>query len=326
MRTSLIALDWGTTTLRAYRFDRQGLVLQSKILPHGIMRLPTDARSITGQLCHDGFEVAFDLACGDWLIDAPQCAVIACGMVGSAQGWLDAGYLETPSDLLTLAKQLKKCRSVQGVDVHIVPGIIQRSGLPNVMRGEETQVFGALLLLDEIQRGQPWLIGLPGSHSKWVQVANQRIHHFDTFMTGEVFAALQAHTILGRTSQADAPFMLEAFARGVALALSPQGQTGMLATIFSTRTLGLLNELDAAQQTNYLSGLLIGYELLGLSTAHGSAAVSLGDMPILLIGDAQLCERYQAALAIAGCKPATLVEQATPHGLWQLARHAGLVD
>ena len=94
MHAQLIALDWGTTSLRAYRLGEQGQVLEQRSLSAGIMQLPTAPRLIAGVMCVDGFELAFDQACGDWLDAEPGTPVIACGMVGSAQGWSEAVYRE----------------------------------------------------------------------------------------------------------------------------------------------------------------------------------------------------------------------------------------
>ncbi|MCB1653113.1 MAG: 2-dehydro-3-deoxygalactonokinase, partial [Pseudomonadales bacterium] len=127
MQAQLIALDWGTTSLRAYLLGSTGQVLKVRTLACGIMQLPGTARLVAGQWCADGFELAFDDACGDWLDANPGVPVIACGMVGSAQGWCEAPYRETPASLNALGTALQRVRSVRGVDLHIVPGVIQRS-------------------------------------------------------------------------------------------------------------------------------------------------------------------------------------------------------
>ncbi|KPA90033.1 2-keto-3-deoxygalactonate kinase [Pseudomonas asplenii] len=324
MQAQLIALDWGTTSLRAYKLAVGGQVLEQRSLSSGIMQLPSVPRMIAGQRCADGFELAFDEACGDWLDAQPGLAVIACGMVGSAQGWSEATYRDTPANVASLGTALNTVRSLRGVDVHIVPGVIERSRLPNVMRGEETQVLGALQGLPA-DAGGPLLIGLPGSHSKWVEVADGCIVHFDTFMTGELFAVLSEHSILGRTQQRGAPFDSEAFDRGVRVALSCEGENGPLSTLFSARTLGLTGELSPAGQTDYLSGLLIGHELVALANAQRRRRDS-ADLPsIMLIGNAQLCARYSRALERCGFARASLAEHATERGLWHLAEAAGLL-
>jgi 2-dehydro-3-deoxygalactonokinase len=324
MQAQLIALDWGTTSLRAYRLGEHGRVLDHRSLSAGIMQLPTTPRLIVGQACSNGFELAFDEACGDWLDAEPHLPVIACGMVGSAQGWREAVYQETPASVGALSDGLVTVRSVRGVDVHIVPGVLQRSALPNVMRGEETQVLGALDSLPANEARQPLLIGLPGSHSKWVRAVDRCIEHFDTFMTGEVYAALSSHTILGRTMQRSEAFDAAAFDRGVGVSRSPEGAAGPLSTIFSSRTLGLTGVLDGAAQPDYLSGLLIGHEIVALTHLLAQAGTPLPS--VILIGSGPLLERYQRALNANGFAHVTQSEQATERGLWQVAVQAGLMD
>ncbi|MDI2591331.1 2-dehydro-3-deoxygalactonokinase [Pseudomonas sp. 681] len=324
MLAQLIALDWGTTSLRAYKLGADGLVLEQRSLSSGIMQLPKTPRLIKGQRCANGFELAFDEACGDWLDAQPELPVIACGMVGSAQGWREAVYCDTPANVANLGHSLQVVRSLSGVDVHIVPGVIQRSHLPNVMRGEETQVLGALQNL-RAGANSDLLIGLPGSHSKWVEVADGCIVHFDTFMTGEIFAVLSEHSILGRTQQKGASFDGQAFDRGVQVALSVDGEIGPLSTLFSARSLGLTGELGASAQADYLSGLLIGHELSALAQTQRRRRNSAHLPAVVLIGNDQLCARYSRALDACGFDRVTLAEQATERGLWQLAAAAGLI-
>ena len=325
MQAQLIALDWGTTSLRAYKLAAGGVVLEQRALSSGIMQLPKTPRVIHGGECADGFELAFEEACGDWLDAQPDLPVIACGMVGSAQGWREAAYCETPANVANLGNSLQTLVSLRGTRVHIVPGVIQRSRLPNVMRGEETQVLGVLQNLPA-EAGGDLLIGLPGSHSKWVEVVEGRITHFDTFMTGEVFAVLSEHSILGRTQQQGAAFDGLAFDRGVQVALSADGELGVLSTLFSARTLGLTGELAPTAQADYLSGLMIGHELVALAAAQRRRRNSAHLPSIILIGNAQLCARYGRALDACGFARVTLAEQATERGLWQLALAAGLLD
>ena len=325
MQAQLIALDWGTTSLRAYKLAAGAVVLEQRALSFGIMQLPKTPRVINGGECTDGFELAFEEACGDWLDAQPDLPVIACGMVGSAQGWREAAYCETPANVANLGNSLQTLVSLRGTRVHIVPGVIQRSRLPNVMRGEETQVLGVLQNLPA-EAGGDLLIGLPSSHSKWVEVIDGCITHFDTFMTGEVFAVLSEHSILGRTQQQGAAFDGLAFDRGVQVALSADGELGVLSTLFSARTLGLTGELAATAQADYLSGLMIGHELVALAAVQRRRRHSVHLPAIILIGNAQLCARYGRALEACGFARVTLAEQATERGLWQLALAAGLLD
>ena len=322
MQAQLIALDWGTTSLRAYLLGSAGQVLKVRTLACGIMQLPGTPRLVAGVRCSDGFELAFDAACGDWLDAQPGLPVIACGMVGSAQGWSEAAYRNTPVDVASLGQALHTVRSLRGVDVHIVPGVIEQVGLPNVMRGEETQVLGVLQSFPQLD---DCLIGLPGSHSKWVQVQDGNLVHFDTFMTGELYAAVCEHTILGRTQQRSAQFDPAAFDRGVQVALSSDGRLGPLSTLFSARTLGLTGQLSPTQQPDYVSGLLIGHELSALGGALRERRAEAPMPAIILIGNSLLCERYQRALAACGFADVRLAEQATEQGLWHLAQAAGLL-
>ena len=404
-RAALIALDWGTSSLRAYRLDDTGRTLDTRHLPWGIMRLPQPLQDGAASTALSGFDLAFEQACGDWLRAEPTLPVIACGMVGSAQGWQEAAYLDVPVDLERIGTLLTKVdRSSAGPNatpVHIVPGLIQRHGLPNVMRGEETQVFGVMfdqaggseadLAADQAadqaanqaanQAAGPAegsgadcgansstdassrltrppakipadsvLIGLPGTHSKWVNARRGRVTHFDTFMTGEVYAALRGHTILGRTmsdapatnkqaddqadkqadkqaekqanKQADIAADSGAFMRGVKVAGAPAGRAGVLSTIFSTRALGLTGELPSTSQADYLSGLLIGHEVAALAQMLREQ----GELPrIVLCGDPALCQRYILAMQHYGLGTPEQAQNATERGLWHLAVCAGLV-
>ncbi|MPW15927.1 2-dehydro-3-deoxygalactonokinase [Paraburkholderia sp. CNPSo 3157] len=319
---ALIALDWGTTSLRAYLFDANGAVLETRASTAGIMNLPRPA-------AEGGFDAAFDAAVGAWLDRSPELPVIAAGMVGSAQGWKEAPYVNTPASADALVDGIVRVQTARGVPLNIVPGVLQNGELPNVMRGEETQIFGALACADASgaaasAASNGVLIGLPGTHAKWVMVRDAKIERFHTFMTGEVFAALTEHTILGRTMVTPDRPDTDAFLRGVRVARD-KGQAGVLATIFSTRTLGLTAQLTREQQPDYLSGLLIGHELSGLEAALAQQQSTLAGRSLQLIGNEALCERYRLALEQFGCHQAELVRHATEHGLWRIAAQAGLV-
>jgi len=316
---ALIALDWGTTSLRAYLFGASGDVLAAHTSPAGIMNLPSAPE-------HGGFDAAFDDACGAWLAASPSLPVIAAGMVGSAQGWVPAPYVETPASAAALAAAVVHVRTARGLTIAVVPGVLEPGALPNVMRGEETQIVGALPGDAGSSPSSPpsALIGLPGTHAKWVEVEDGRIERFHTFMTGEVYAALSEHTILGRTMKRPAAPDLVAFARGVTVARE-HGAAGLLATAFSSRALALTGQLAAEAQPDYLSGLLIGHELAGLEAVLARRGVTLRASEPRLIGADALCERYRVALAQFGCTNAQLVRHATERGLWRIATQAGLV-
>jgi 2-dehydro-3-deoxygalactonokinase len=312
---ALVGLDWGTTSLRAHLFDAAGNVLATRASGAGIMSLPHPG----------GFDAAFEAACGDWLDDAPEVPAIAAGMVGSAQGWREAPYVDTPATVEALVRGIARIATARGTMLHIVPGVIERGELPNVMRGEETQIVGALAGDPALgANGAAVLVALPGTHAKWAVVQGERIEGFRTFMTGELFAALRNHTILGRTMAEPAQPDTEAFLRGVIVAKNDD-HAGLLATIFSTRTLGLTAQLQAEQQPDYLSGLLIGHEIGGVQALLGERNAALASETLRLVGEPALCERYRLALAEFGCVNTTIVAAAAERGLWRIATQAGLV-
>lgn len=297
---SLIALDWGTSSLRAYLLGPGPTVLDQTEAASGVM-----------QLSRGEFQTAFDQAVGGWRARWPGLPAIASGMVGSTEGWVEAAYVGCPSGVGELAGQLAH---VSGASLWVVPGMAQREATPNVMRGEETQAFGALHLQPAL-RGAASLL-LPGTHSKWVTVEAGGILGFKTYMTGEIFALLSGHSILGRLAR-DLPSppaerARAAFDRGVAAtAVSP-----LTELLFSARALVLTGQLRPEQSLPYLSGLLIGDELR-------TAAVA----PDLLIGEPRLCGHYRRAMEVLGMPEAPVLDAAaaTTAGLWEIARHAGLI-
>jgi 2-dehydro-3-deoxygalactonokinase len=320
LKGGLIGLDWGTSSLRAFCMDAAGTVLDVRHRPWGIMNLPPVAEGATDPMPCAAFERALEDTCGDWARAEPALPVLACGMVGSAQGWREADYLDAPASLDDLARGLTVVERGGFAPLHIVPGLIQRDGLPNVMRGEETQVLG-VLAGRSMAPDATVLIGLPGTHSKWATAQQRGILHFHTFMTGEVFAALRGHTILGRTMTETATPDDAAFARGLAVAQTVDGGLGLLSDIFSTRTLGLTGVLPATAQADYLSGLLIGHEVASLAGQQRS-----GEKPhVVLCGETDLCRRYAQALVLYGYGTPEIAPQATARGLWQIAVAAGLV-
>ena len=277
-QTALIALDWGTTSLRAYRVGTDGSVIDRIEAPSGILQVP------------DGdFGATFDRIVGPWLV-APMPAVIACGMIGSRQGWREVPYATCPAGAGDLADKFIAVTSPAGHRVRLVPGVMQSGadGIPDVMRGEETQVIGCLQPDDPPRR----IFVLPGTHSKWVIVEAGRIVRFATFMTGEVFAALRGHTILGRMMEGEADDA-GAFRRGVEQA---GRDGGLLRSLFSARTLPLFDRLPKAGVASYLSGLLIGTEVAEAAAWVGSPHVA-AQRPTI-VGAPSLAARYREALEV----------------------------
>jgi len=307
-----LVLDWGTSSLRAFLMV-DGQILETRNSPHGLQHLPEPGVA--------GFEAAFRLIAGDWLAQWPALPVVACGMVGSVQGWCEAPYVRCPADVQTLAAQSVSVPSGIGPNILIAPGVLfdDPQQLPDVMRGEEIQIAGAL------RQNPNWAVRcsivLPGTHSKWVRIENGQIVDFATYMTGEMFAVLKKHSILGRLMSDENPenqAVQQSYELGLATARD-SGPGDFLHQIFATRTLGLTGRLPHTVLADYLSGLVIGHELVsGLKQVPA-------DVPLLLIGDTALCERYQRALAYLGRPDAILLNNTAPAGLWDLACAAGLI-
>jgi 2-dehydro-3-deoxygalactonokinase len=296
----LVALDWGTSSLRAWLLGSGGERIAERSAPLGILNIPD------GDFAH-----VFRDACGDWLRE--PLPAIACGMIGSRQGWVEAPYAPCPTGFDDLTRGFAWADAGHGVRLAIVPGVrcVDAMGLPDVMRGEETQVFGAL-----IDAAADGVLVLPGTHSKWVDVAAGRIERFATHMTGEVFAVLRAHSILGRLMSADAPHAPEAFRRGWESGLATEG--GLLHRLFGTRTLGLFERLTPDGAASYLSGLLIGDEVRSAVAARRPPAVTL-------IGEPGLCGLYREVLAACGVETRIASPEVTSRGLWRIAAASGLV-
>lgn len=296
----LIALDWGTSNLRASLLGDGGQVLQTRAGASGVMAVPQGR-----------FAVALLELCGDWIAQH-ACPLIASGMVGSRQGWHEVPYLECPATLAQAARQMARVEVKPQVVLHIVPGLccVGSDGQDDVMRGEETQIWGAGL-------DDGSCVVLPGTHSKWAWTgAGAVISGFATYMTGELYALLTQHGILGRLmsfGEDDA----EAFARGVQLGLADPAN--IMHSVFAARTAGLMQRMAPTALPDFLSGMLIGAEIAG-------ASARLRPDHVTLIGDTALNARYAAALKIAGIHASPLSADATTRGQWQLALQAGLLE
>jgi len=302
----LVGIDWGTTSARAYRLDAAGDVADERQAPLGIQQVREGA-----------FVDALNSLLGDWADDpAPR---LACGMIGSRQGWIEAPYVECPAPLDTVATRLM--RTSDG-GLAIVPGVCCRDAqhVPDVMRGEETQILGALT-----DDAHAMLIVLPGTHSKWAIAAGRTIVTFTSYMTGEIFAVLKAHSILGRMIPAASPAHSEAaFARGARDASAPGVAPGaLLHRLFGARTLALFDEIAADEIADYLSGLLIGSEIAaGREWADRNGIAS---NTVTLVGASALCDRYATALRNSGIGATMGPRDAAARGLWRIAQRAGIL-
>ena len=293
----LVALDWGTSSLRGALIAENGRVLEERTFARGILTVDRAA----GQ---GGFAAVFDSCFGDWMQPGGLCLI--AGMAGSQQGWLEAPYCPCPAGFADIAGQLAWVTFNGPGRIAIVPGLsIDKDGVPDVMRGEETQAFGALELL-ALQHAR---LVLPGTHSKWVTVSDRRVTGFSTWMTGEFYALLRQHSILARTlPSGDTPHNDAAFEQGVACALHGDS---LLHTAFSTRTLSLFKRMATEALPSYLSGLVIGEEIKCQQLQRGDSVV--------LVGADSLTTKYERALSQLGVATDCVGHQATWHGLRKIA-------
>ncbi len=301
----LIAIDWGSSSFRAYLMSPVAEVLDEVASSDGI-----------GSVAAGAYPATLKRLIGLWLEAHPSLPLIASGMVGSRNGWREAAYVKCPAGPSDVAARLTPVEA-DGRRVHLAAGLsyIDEAGQPDVMRGEETEIFG---VADAGAR----LLVLPGSHSKWAKVDGDRIVAFKTFITGELFATLRDHTVAGafaRAAPAKGPG--EAFALGVrrgAAAGACEGKSGLLGLMFGGRSLPLMGLLPDDDAGEYLSGLLIGAEI-------GEARrLFPGEAPHLA-GAQALVARYLAAFEALGVSARAAPPRAAARGLFRIARDGGLL-
>jgi 2-dehydro-3-deoxygalactonokinase len=286
----MIAVDWGTSNFRAYHLGKAGEVLEERVSPDGILSVKPGE-----------FPRILQKNIAGWT----GMPIVMSGMVGSRQGWVEVPYVQCPATLASIAGFLRKV-SWDGGAAWIVPGVscIDEAGVPDVMRGEETQILG---VLDELP-GEA-LVCLPGTHSKLVKVQDRRITGLRTYFTGELFAVLKAHSLLGRMMEEAAPDA-RAFADGIDRSAD---DGGVLHHLFGVRTRGLFGELAAGKSPSYLSGLLIGHELRSFPE---------GELHVL--GSRDLAAIYERAAGLLGRRCKMLDSLAAPRGLFRLAAQIGV--
>jgi 2-dehydro-3-deoxygalactonokinase len=273
---AFIGVDWGTSSLRAYLTNSDGAIVARAESTRGILSVAKGE--------HEDVLAGF---VGGWRT-VRALPILMSGMIGARQGWVEAPYAQCPAGLHEIAAGIVTVETCALGAVGLVPGVCasESDGAPDVMRGEETQILGALAAMGRSEG----VFVLPGTHSKWARVEGARIASFATYMTGEIFAALKDHTILGRMMAGEANDGV-GFGEGVRKAAQLQRPGDVLHAVFMTRTLGLFDRLAADQLSEYLSGLLIGAELLSGARDAQSAVV---------IGSPALTARYCTAGDILG--------------------------
>ena len=293
----LLAIDWGSSALRGALLADDGRVVEERAAPRGMLTVEPG-----------GFDAVFEEHFGDWM-DVPGTRCLMAGMVGSRQGWVEAAYCPCPAGAAELAAALTPVGSASSRrrDIAIVPGLsCDTAGIPDVVRGEEIKVVGAL----DLFALHDAVIVSPGTHSKWLTVEGGRVTRFATVMSGEFYALLRQHSILSRTLPADdGELDTAAFDRGVALAM--QGDS-LMQTAFSVRTLALFERLPPAAMPSYLSGLVIGEEMRCRPLERVDE--------VIVIGSPVLAERFERALEHRGVAVRRLGDEAGWRGLWSIDR------
>ena len=297
MTTQFISLDWGTTSFRAYRVGNDGSILETIAAAEGIMAVKDGA-----------FDEVLESHIGAWDAGMP---IVASGMITSRQGWVELPYVPCPANVNTIAGAVLRHKTKRGRSIHFIPGVSSRNadGTPDVARGEETQIIGAS------QGGTEHFL-TPGTHCKWIDVNNGEISAFYTYMTGEVFALLKNHSILGRLMTGDR-FSDAAFERGVRNAL--KDPSGFLHRIFSARTLALFDEMPGDDISSYLSGQVIGTEIGHAITRNSNSA------HYTILASPALATHYVTAMKIAGLSVGFGDPTVAVKGQRLIAKTAGII-
>ena len=298
---SLVAVDWGTTSFRLSALKSNGETASTLTTTAGIGSV--SGRDFEAYLL--GQMAALDAHPGD-------CPVLLCGMIGSNIGWTDTGYIECPASPADVADQLAAAPARQ-LKAAIVPGLKCTSplGEPDVMRGEETQLLGWLSDASKNQRSGT-LLCLPGTHTKWVRIEDGVVTHFNTSLTGELFAHLCSHSILVRGEQHPND---NAFADGLGRGFRTPA---ISQSLFSTRSRVLLDTMPDSGARDYLSGLLIGADVKSaVELWKPSAAVVIGDETIAKLYATALRGLSVDAMVVDGARMAV-------RGLWEIHARAGI--
>jgi len=292
---AFIGVDWGTSNARFALCDEDGHALD-------VRKGPGAAES------RGRFAEAFDSAVADWRRARRDLQALVCGMAGSTLGWMEAPYLPCPADMFELADAAVKA----GDGVLVVPGLCCTNplGAPDVMRGEETQLLGAVEITGSLKNGYG-LVCLPGTHTKWVALFDGAAQEFITAPTGEIFAALCDHTVLVRDQATPVVHRADDFQRGLAEARKHPGN--LLHQVFQARSLRLDKQLSAEGAVSWASGLLIGADV---NAALSLFATRPARAPVYVVGTPHLTSCYRSALELNGIDVMEIDgEQAAMQGL-----------
>ena len=294
-----VAVDWGTSSFRLWLIGQDGGVLAER-------------RSAEGMTVAARTGFAEVLASHLAAVSAPEgLPVLICGMAGAKQGWVEAGYLDTPAALSAIPAAAVRIPGVEA-DIRILPGLAQRDvAAPDVMRGEETQLLGAA---GELGSGNH-LVCMPGTHSKWVRLSGGRVEGFSTFMTGELFEAVAKHTILSHAIAEAGAVPGDSAAFRTAVKRMVENPALATSQLFSVRAGSLIAGLSPEDARARLSGTLIGLEIAGALSMVAEGT------PVALVVSGGLGVLYRQALAAAGLSPSVIdADTAVRNGLAAGAR------
>ena len=288
-----IAVDWGSTSFRAYLLDEHNNCVDKVKNASGVFNLKTS------------FVDTLKIACAEWMQSHEIKHIVMGGMVGSRNGWVETAYSQCPVSAVEHKNGAVDLDTEFDLQVQVLPGVQGQSpcGFPDVMRGEEIQLFGALEHLEK----ESAIVCLPGTHSKWVQLQDGKITEFATLMTGELFALLREHSSIA-SLVTDEEFDQASFLQGVEDQMQAEKtaacKVGLLHSLFSVRARAVSNTLHASSVFSYLSGLIIADEI--------STAGSLFDLnqEIVVITDEKLSAPYSHALNAATMK-AVIIDSET---------------
>ncbi len=290
IKAKWIAADWGTTHIRAWAIGEEDNVLAFRESNEGMKDLQQNQ-----------FEPVLLKLIESWLDDTKVTTVIACGMVGSKQGWVETPYLKTPCVPIDNQQLAIATTKDNRIKVNFVPGVMQNN-LADIMRGEETQIAGFINKNPDFNG----VVCLPGTHTKWVNVKEGQITSFKTFMTGELFGVISNHTLI-RHSISIKGWNQAGFEAGIHEGFNNPGS--IASDLFSLRAESIVNDLDRDQARSTLSGLLLGVELNGAQTFWENSNV-------IIIGSQLLSNNYLQGLKILGGQSQLFsLETATLSGL-----------
>ena len=290
IKAKWIAADWGTTHIRAWAIGEEDNVLAFRESNEGMKDLQQNQ-----------FEPVLLKLIESWLDDTKVTTVIACGMVGSKQGWVETPYLKTPCVPIDNQQLAIATTKDNRIKVNFVPGVMQNN-LADIMRGEETQIAGFINKNPDFNG----VVCLPGTHTKWVNVKEGQITSFKTFMTGELFGVISNHTLI-RHSISIKGWNQAGFEAGIHEGFNNPGS--ITSDLFSLRAESIVNDLDRDQARSTLSGLLLGVELNGAQTFWENSNV-------IIIGSQLLSNNYLQGLKILGGQSQLFsLETATLSGL-----------